>query len=88
MLSVESPGELDTCFAILLKQQSTDVHITTEITPFRPYEDFAGTVVDRCGESLDTTHINSVKKDGLYYFITARVEYSGNAINVLDQLKT
>lgn len=78
MLSVDSPGELDTCFTSLLQQQSTDVHITTQVTPFRPYEDFAATCAERCGESLDTTHIKSVEKDGLYYFISTRVEYLGN----------
>ncbi|KAL9954990.1 hypothetical protein ACROYT_G042583 [Oculina patagonica] len=85
VLSVESPGELDTCFATLLKQQSSDVQITTEVTPFRPYEDFAGTLAKRSRESLDTTHIKSVNNDGLYYFISAGVEYSG--ISQLDLLK-
>lgn len=78
MLSVDSPAELDICFATLLKQQSADVQITTEVTPFRPYEDFAGTCAERCRKSLDTTHIKSVRNDGLYYFIWSRVEYLGN----------
>lgn len=81
VLSVDSPGQLDTFFATLLKQQSTDIQITTEVTPFRPYEDFAGTLADRSGESLETTHIKSVNNDGLYYFISAGVEYSGNVKN-------
>ncbi|KAL9954991.1 hypothetical protein ACROYT_G042584 [Oculina patagonica] len=85
VLSVDSPGELDTCFATLLKQQSSDVQITTEVTPFRPYEDFAGTCAERCGESLDTTPIESVTNDGLYYFISSRVEYMG--MSQLDLLK-
>ena len=78
MLSVDSPGDLDICFATLLKQQTAHVQITTEVTPFRPYEDFAGTCAERSRNSLDTTHIESVRNDGLYYFIRSRVEYLGN----------
>ena len=78
MLSVDSPGDLDICFATLLKQQTAHVQITTEVTPFRPYEDFAGTCAERSRKSLDTTPIESVRNDGLYYFIRSRVEYLGN----------
>ena len=78
MLSVDSPGDLDICFATLLKQQSAHVQIITEVTPFRPYEDFAGTCAERSRKTLDTTPIESVTKEGLYYFIWSRVEYLGN----------
>ena len=78
VLSVDSPGDLDICFATLLKQQTAHVQITTEVTPFRPYEDFAATCAERSRKSLDTTHIESVINDGLYYFIWSRVEYAGN----------
>lgn len=81
VLSVESPGQLDICFATLLKQQSADVRITTEVKPFRPYEDFAGTVAERCNRSLDATHVESVTKEGLYYFLWSRVEYMGMFIS-------
>ena len=78
MLSVDSPGDLDICFATLLKQQTTHVQITTEVTPIRPYEDFAGTCAERSRIKLDTSPIESVTKDGLYYFSQTRVEYLGN----------
>ena len=78
MLSVDSPGDLDICFATLLKQQTEHVQITTEVTPFRPYEDFAGSCAERSRIKLDTSPIESVTKDGLYYFIQSRVEYLGN----------
>ena len=78
VLSVDSPGDLDICFATLLKQQTAHVQITTKVTPFRPYEDFAGTCAERSRKSLDTTPIESVRNDGLYYFIRSRVEYLGN----------
>jgi len=86
VLSVDSPGDLDICFATLLKQQSAHVQITTEVTPFRPYEDFAGTCAERSRKTLDTTPIESVTKEGLYYFIWSRVEYSG--ISQQDLLST
>lgn len=86
VLSVESSGQLDICFATLLKQQSADVRITTEVKPFRPYEDFAGTVAERCNRSLDATHVESVTKEGLYYFLWSRVEYMG--ITQLDLCNT
>jgi len=78
VLSVYSPGDLDIFFATLLKQQTAHVQITTEVTPFRPYEDFAATCAERSGKSLDTTPIERARKDGLYYFIWSRVEYLGN----------
>jgi len=86
VLSVDSPGDLDICFATLLKQQTAHVQVTTEVTPFRPYEDFAGTCAERSRQSLDTTPIESVRNDGLYYFIRSRVEYLG--ISQLDLLST
>ena len=75
---MDSPGDLDICFATLLKQQTEHVQITTEVTPFRPYEDFAGSCAERSRIKLDTSPIESVTKDGLYYFIQSRVEYLGN----------
>lgn len=86
VLSVETPGQLDICFATLLKQQTEDIRITTEVKPFRPYEDFAGTVAERCNRSLDATHVDSVTKEGLYYFLWSRVEYMG--ITQLDLCNT
>ena len=78
---MELPGQLDICFATLLKQQSADVRITTEVKPFRAYEDFAGTVAERCNRSLDATHVESVTNEGLYYFLWSRVEYMGMFIS-------
>lgn len=86
VLSVDSPGDLDICFATLLKQQTAHVQITTEVTPFRPYEDFAGSCAERSRISLDTSPIKSVTNDGLYYFIQSRVEYLG--ISQLDLVST
>ena len=80
MLSVTSPGQLDICLAQLFKQQTADIKITTEVTPFRPYEDFAGTVSVRAREDLITTPITPVTltEEGVYYFLWSRVEYMGN----------
>ncbi|KAJ7365359.1 hypothetical protein OS493_005465 [Desmophyllum pertusum] len=79
VLSVTSPGQLDICLAQLFKQQTADIKITTEVTPFRPYEDFAGTVSVRAREDLITTPITPVTltEEGVYYFLWSRVEYMG-----------
>ncbi|KAJ7365358.1 hypothetical protein OS493_005464 [Desmophyllum pertusum] len=79
VLSVTSPGQLDICMTQLLKQQTADVKITTEVTPLRPYEDFAGTMAVRAREHLITNPITPVplREDGVYYFLWSRVEYMG-----------
>ncbi|KAJ7365357.1 hypothetical protein OS493_005463 [Desmophyllum pertusum] len=71
VVSVDSPGELDTLINFTLKRSLGD-KISTVFTPLRPYQDFAATV-----GATDKTPVECAPKAGLHYLLTATVEYQG-----------
>lgn len=77
VVSVDSPGELDTLINFTIKRSLGD-KLSTVFTPLRPYEDFAANVGDRLQEETECNPVECAPKPGLHYFLTFTVEYQGN----------
>ena len=76
VVSVDSPGELDTLTNFTLKRSLGD-KISTVFTPLRPYQDFAATVGYRLQNETEKTPVECAPKPSLHYLLTATVEYQG-----------
>ena len=77
VMSVESPSELDTCFADLPLYQSIGDQLHTRFTPLRTYEGFASDVCERAGKEERYGEEKANMKKGLFYLLTTTVEYDG-----------
>lgn len=75
MISVESPGVLDTCFDDFPLPQALGDQIHTRFTPLRQYEGFASDVSERAGIDAKYVEEKAVSKEGLLYLLTFTVEY-------------
>ena len=75
VMSVESPGVLDTCFVDLPLHQALGDQLHTRFTALRQYEGFASDVSERAGSDAryEEVKVNSTK--GLFYLLTFTVEY-------------
>lgn len=80
VMSVESPGVLDTCFAQLPLHQTLGDQIHTRFTPLRSYEGFASDVSERAGSNTKCEEGKGVLKQGLFYLLTCTVEYDSGMI--------
>ncbi|CAH3147449.1 unnamed protein product [Porites evermanni] len=70
VMSVESPGVLDTCFAELPLHQTLGDQIHTRFTPLRQYEGFATDLSQRAGSDTKYEEGKGVLKQGLFYLFT------------------
>ena len=75
MISVESPGALDTCFDDFPLHQALGDQIHTRFTPLRQYEGFASDVTQRAGIDAKYEEEKAILKEGLLYLLTFTVEY-------------
>ena len=80
VMSVESPGVLDTCFAELPLHQTLGDQIHTRFTPLRQYEGFATDLSERAGSDTKYEEGKGVLKQGLFYLFTWTVEYDSGMI--------
>ena len=82
MISVESPGVLDTCFDDFPLHQALGDQIHTRFTPLRQYEGFASDVSERAGIDTKYEEEKAILKEGLLYLLTFTVEYDPGILEV------
>ncbi|CAH3112038.1 unnamed protein product [Porites lobata] len=89
VMSVESPGVLDTCFAQLPLYQVLGDQIHTRFTPLRSYEGFATDLSERAGSDTKFEEEKEKKelKQGLFYIVTSSVEFDPALMTQQDFLK-